>query len=266
VRLLFPSLLALAIGTPAHAQLEPPNGAGITFGHVHLNVRDVELHKKLWVDHFGGVVVQKGPLVAIKLPGMLIALREAAPSGGSEGTVMDHFGFKVRDLAEALRAWRAAGYQVGREFIGSEGFPNAYLMAPDDVKIELQEDKTLPVKAAAYHLHFLLADYAQLRDWYVDTFSLTPRKRGTIQTTADVPGMNLSFATSAKPTVGTKGRSIDHIGFEVTNLEAFCKKLESRGVKFDVPFRSVAAIGLNIAYITDPSGVYIELTEGYNKY
>jgi len=266
VRLLFASLLALATVTPARAQLAPPNDAGVTFGHVHLNVRDVELHKKLWVDHFGGVVVQKGPLVAVKLPGMLIALREAPSSGGSEGTVMDHFGFKVRDLAESLRAWRAAGYQVGREFIGSEGFPNAYLMAPDEVKIELQEDKTLPVKAAAYHLHFLLGDYVQLRDWYVDTFSLTPRKRGTIQTTADVPGMNLSFATSAKPSVGTKGRSLDHIGFEVVNLEAFCKKLESRGIKFDVPFRSVPAIGLNIAYITDPSGVYIELTEGYNKY
>ena len=170
------------------------------------------------------------------------------------------------NLAAALQAWRAAGYQVGREFTGSEGFPNAYLMGPDDVKIELQEDKALPVKAAAYHLHFLLADYANLRDWYVETFSAVPRKRGTIVTTADVPGMNLSFATSAKPTIGTKGRTIDHIGFEITNLEAFCKKLESRGVKFDVPFRNVPAIGLNIAYITDPSGVYIELTEGYDKY
>ena len=78
--------------------------------------------------------------------------------------------------------------------------------------------------------------------------------------------MNLSFATSAKPTVGTKGRTVDHVGFEVTNLIAFCEKLEARGVKFDVPFRSVPAIGLNIAYITDPSGVYIELTEGYDTY
>jgi len=266
MRLLLGSVLALSIVAPASAQLAPPNDAGLTFGHVHLNVRDVEVHKKLWVEQFGGVVVQKGPLVAVKLPGMLIALREAAPSGGSEGTVMDHFGFKVRDLAAALQVWRAAGYQVGREFIGSEGFPNAYLFGPDDLKIELQEDKALPVKASAYHLHFLLADYAQLRDWYVDTFGLTPRKRGTIVTTADAPGMNLSFATSAKPTVGTKGRTIDHIGFEIANLEAFCRKLESRGVKFDVPFRNVPAIGLNIAYITDPSGVYIELTEGYNKY
>ena len=266
MRLLLGSVLALSIFTPAHAQLAPPNAAGVTFGHVHLNVRDIEVHKKLWADQFGGVVVQKGPLVAVKLPGMLIAFRQAAPTGGSEGTVMDHFGFKVPNLAAALQAWRAAGYQVGREFTGSEGFPNAYLMGPDDVKIELQEDKALPVKAAAYHLHFLLADYANLRDWYVETFSAVPRKRGTIVTTADVPGMNLSFATSAKPTIGTKGRTIDHIGFEITNLEAFCKKLESRGVKFDVPFRNVPAIGLNIAYITDPSGVYIELTEGYDKY
>jgi catechol 2,3-dioxygenase-like lactoylglutathione lyase family enzyme len=266
MRLLLVSLLALASAAPAHAQLAPPNAAGITYGHVHLNVRDIEVHKKLWVDHFGGVVVQKGPLVAVKLPGMLIAFRQAEPTGGSEGTVMDHFGFKVKNLAEVLQAWRAAGYQVGREFTGSEGFPNAYLTGPDDVKIELQEDKELPVKASAYHLHFLLADYVKLRDWYVDTFSLTPRKRGTIATTADAPGMNLSFATSAKPTVGTKGRTVDHIGFEVTNLEAFCKTLEARGVKFDVPFRNVPAIGLNIAYLTDPSGVYIELTEGYNKY
>ena len=265
MRLLLGSILVLVCVAPAHAQLAPPNAAGITYGHVHLNVKDVEVHKRLWVEHFDGVVVQKGPLVAVKLPGMLIAFRQAEPTGGSEGTVMDHFGFKVRNLAEMLKAWRAAGYQVGREFIGSEGFPNAYLTGPDDIKIELQEDKELPVKAIAYHLHFLLADYVKLRDWYVDTFSLTPRKRGTIATTADAPGMNLSFATSAKPTVGTKGRTVDHIGFEVTNLEAFCKQLEARGVKLDVPFRNVPAIGLNIAYITDPSGVYIELTEGYSK-
>ena len=165
-----------------------------------------------------------------------------------------------------LKKWRAAGYEVTREFIGSEGFPNAYLSGPDNIYVELQEDKALPVKASGYHIHFLHADYAKLRDWYVDLFSLTPRARGKIPTTADAPGMNLSFATSETPTVGTRGRAIDHIGFEIRDLEAFCKKLEARGIKFDVPFREVPAIGLKIAYITDPSGVYIELTEGYDKY
>src|SRR5438477_12610273 len=104
MKLLLAAAAALAIASPVHAQLAPPNAAGVTYGHVHLNVRDIEVHKKLWVEHFDGVVVQKGPLVAVKLPGMLIAFRQAEPTGGSEGTVMDHFGFKVRNLAEVLRA------------------------------------------------------------------------------------------------------------------------------------------------------------------
>jgi len=66
--------------------------------------------------------------------------------------------------------------------------------------------------------------------------------------------------------VATKGRVIDHIGFEIKDLASFVKQLEAKGIKFDVPFREVPAIGLKIAYITDPQGVYIELTEGYVNY
>ena len=43
MKMLLGSLLALAIVTPAHAQLAPPNEAGITFGHVHLTVQDIDL-------------------------------------------------------------------------------------------------------------------------------------------------------------------------------------------------------------------------------
>ena len=258
--------LALALAGPAEAQLSPFNAAGITYGHVHLSVKDMELQKKLWVDHFGGVVVQKGTLTAVKLPNMLIAFRVAEPTGGSQGSVMDHFGFKVRNIEEIKNGWRAAGYQVTGEFTGAEGFPNAYLSGPDGLRIELQEDKTLTVKAAVNHIHFLTPDYLKLLDWYVDMFSLSKRSRGTIATTADAGAVNLTFATSPTPTVATKGRTIDHIGFEVRDLAAFVKQLEAKGVKFDIPFRDVPSIGLKIAYFTDPSGVYIELTEGYDDY
>jgi catechol 2,3-dioxygenase-like lactoylglutathione lyase family enzyme len=266
MRLPFITMLAVALASPASAQLAPPNPAGITYGHVHLVVRDVEVHKKLWVDHFGGVAVQKGPLTAVKFPGILIAFRQAAPSGPSEGTAMDHFGFKVRDIQEILKGWRAAGLPVQSEFTGSEGFPNAYLVGPDDVRIELQEDKTIKQKAIGYHIHFYSPDPAKLRDWYVDLFSLVPRPRGKIAITADAPGMNLSFAPTEMPRPGTRGRSIDHIGFEVTNLAEFVKKLEAKGIKFDSPYRDVPAAGLKTAYITDPAGTYIELTEGYDAY
>jgi extradiol dioxygenase family protein len=65
--------------------------------------------------------------------------------------------------------------------------------------------------------------------------------------------------------VGTKGRALDHIGFEVRGLESFAKKLEARGIHFDVPYREIPRLGLAIAFITDPWGTYIELTEGLTK-
>ena len=258
--------LVCLLVSPAYAQLATPNETGLRYGHVHLNVSDIEVHKKLWVEHFGGVVVQKGPLIAVRLPGMLVALSERKPTGGSQGTVMDHFGFKVRNLEKFLAKWRAADLPVTSEFTGAEGFPNAYVMVPDDVRVELQEDQALPVEVAAYHIHFVTPEYEGLLDWYLEVFSLERRPRGRIETTTNVPGMNLSFGNARTPTLATRGRSIDHIGFELDDLEAFCEMLAARGIEFDVPFREIPSIGLRIALITDPSGVYIELTEGYDEY
>ena len=266
MKLLVTTAVALLLASPAHAQLEPPNSGGVTFGHLHLNVTDIEVHKKLWVEHFGGVVVQKGPLTTVRLPGTLIVLTKRVPSGDQEGTVLDHLGFKVRNLGEFLEGWRAAGYEVIREFTGAEDSPNAYLLAPDQVKIELQEEETLPVKAAAYHIHFFTSEYVGLMDWYSDLFSLNPRTRGLLRYTADAPGMNLSFSNSRTERAATRGRSLDHIGFEVDDLEAFVEMLEERGITFDVPYREVPSIELKIAFFTGPSGVYIELTEGFDKY
>lgn len=258
-------LLALCAGS-AQAQLAMPNEAGLTYGHVHLNVTDMELHKSLWIEHFGGTVVQKGTLTAIRMPNMAIILSGREPTGGSQGTVMDHFGFKVRNIASFLAKWRAAGLPVGREFIGAEGQPNAYVMMPDDVYVELQEDQALPLEVVPYHIHFFTPEHEELLRWYTELLGLEVRSRGSIPTTTNVPGMNLSFNHSEEERLPTKGRSIDHIGFEVENLEAFCKLLEEKGIAFDVAYRDVPAIGLKIAFITDPTGVYIEFTEGLDEY
>jgi hypothetical protein len=64
----------------------------------------------------------------------------------------------------------------------------------------------------------------------------------------------------------TKGRTLDHIGFEVTNLEAYCKKLEGNGVKFDEPYSKSRHKDFASAMLTDPWGVFIELTEGLRRF
>jgi catechol 2,3-dioxygenase-like lactoylglutathione lyase family enzyme len=266
MRLLLALGLAVALCRPAHAELQPPNQAGVSMGHIYLNVENVDVQEKFWVDQFGATPFKRGDVRGVKLPdGMLILLRKQIPMGGSEGCVLDHFGFKVPNLAAALDGIRTAGYTVQRELKGTEGTKNAFLVGPDKLKLEFQEDPTLTLKSIGYHLHYQIAPPVPLRDWYVNTFSMGSRKRGQIDS-ADVPGMSLSFSPAKEAGLPMKGRVIDHIGFEVKNLEAFCKKLEAAGVKLDIPFKKAAKHGIATAFLTDPAGVYIELTEGLDKF
>ncbi len=67
----------------------------------------------------------------------------------------------------------------------------------------------------------------------------------------------------AEDLVGTAGRAVDHVGFEVRDLEAFCRELERKGIRLTVPYhRSEALGGIGRAVITDPWGTVLELTEG----
>ena len=102
-----------------------------------------------------------------------------------------------------------------------------------------------------------------MRAWYMKVFGATERQtqiNGIIG--ADLPGGGLNFSPSSGPVAGTRGRALDHIGFEVRNLEEFCKKLEAQGIKLDVPYPQVPALNITLAFITDPWGTYIELNEG----
>lgn len=265
-RLLLTSALLLAAAPGLHAQLAPLNDAGMTYGHVHINVSDIELHKRLWSEHFGAEIIERGPLVVAKWPQMLLLMSARAPEGGSMATVMDHFGFKVNDIEPFLAKWREAGYEVQSEFTGAEGHPNAYLMAPDSVRIELQEDPELDVPVLGYHIHFFTEGFEELMAWYVENLGVEPFVRGSIATTANAPGMNLSFGGSRVERLPTRGRAIDHIGFEFADLEAAVARLEANGVKLDSPVREIPSLGLKIAFLTDPRGTYVELTQGLVDY
>ena len=47
--------------------------------------------------------------------------------------------------------------------------------------------------------------------------------------------------------------------------EAFCKKLDAMGVKLTKPYAKVEKMNLGVAFLTDPWGTSIELTEGLDK-
>ena len=140
----------------------------------------------------------------------------------------------------------------------------AFALGPDDVKVELLENKQQTVPITLHHIHFFGQQNAEMRAWYAKVFGAKPREAPNFLV-ADLPGVALNFSASPTPVVGTKGRAVDHIGFEVKNLEAFCKRLEEMGIKLDTPYRNVPAVGLALAFITDPWGTSIELNEGLDK-
>ncbi len=267
----------LIFAPPAVAQLPAANEAGVSMGHLHLTVRDVEAQRKFWLEVMGATPVKLGQMDVMKFPDVLVMFRKGEPSGGTKGSVINHLGFKVKDMKATVARMKAAGgnFVTRTEVSGGRATGDywlnppqkalqAFVMAPDDVKIELTEDAGMTAPIAHHHIHFNNGAVAETKAWYVKMFGAKGGKRGQFEA-ADLPGVNLSFSPSDTSLAPTKGRSLDHIGFEVRNLEAFCKKLEEAGMKFDVPYRKVPALGLSIAFLTDPWGTYIELTEGLDK-
>jgi catechol 2,3-dioxygenase-like lactoylglutathione lyase family enzyme len=251
--------LLFAFTAAMHAQLAPPNASGVTMGHYHLYSANPEAHKKFWVDVLGARETKLGGIHVFKLPGVLIMLDKGERTSGTEGSVVNHIGFKVRDLAATLAKLESAHIPIV-----TRNPPQAMVLAPDGIRVELTEDTAISEATINHHLHFYATDVAAMQTWYATTFGAIPGKRGKFEA-ADLPGVNLTFTPFATAQAPTKGRVLDHIGFEVQDLEAFTKKLEAAGVKFDVPFRKIPSLGLSLAFLTDPWGTYIELTEGLNK-
>jgi len=273
---LLAAIFVVSASASAWAQLTAAKDAAVKYGHHHINVTSVDAHKKFWIDALGGTPVRIGtsPAEVVRFPNVFVFLAARAPSGGTKGTTVNHVGFETRDIRAAVDRLKAAGfpmitraelpatYEV-KDDLGQRPGGNivAFTMGPDDTKVELIENKAVTHPIAMHHVHFAAPDVAAMKAWYVKTFAARPGTRAGFEA-ADLPGVNLTFGAAPDPVVPTRGRTLDHIGFEVNNLEAFCRQLEAGGIKLDRGYTKIPALGVAVAFITDPWGTYIELTEG----
>jgi catechol 2,3-dioxygenase-like lactoylglutathione lyase family enzyme len=253
---------SLAAGA-AWAQPYAPNEAGVTNGHWHLNSRDIEANKKIFVA-MGGVPGEGGPLQRVIFPGVMIILnvQAGAPpaTGGSVGSTVNHVGFTVPNVQEAVAKWKAAGVPVEP---GANGrLDQAWVITPDGLKVEILENKNQNVPIRSEHVHFYQPEslFAESQAWYVKLFGAKAGVRNNLPV-ADVPGAQLRWTKADAAQAPTKGRVLDHIGFDVTDLKAFIAKIEAAGVKLDRPYTKNEQSGVALAFITDPWGTYIELNE-----
>jgi catechol 2,3-dioxygenase-like lactoylglutathione lyase family enzyme len=246
----------LAAVPAAFAQLAAPNSAGVSMGHVHVNVHDVDQARQFYVS-LGGRSVHNGTLDMVEFPGVYINLRKQDPTGGTVDSVVDHFGFLVKSVDENMAKWKSLGYKIEPGNRPTQ----LYVISPDNAKIEMIEDQTITVPIKFHHVHYFVQDPLAVQAWYAKEFGAIPGKRAQFDA-ADIPGANLTFSKVDAAKVTTKGRAVDHVGFEVTNLAAFAKKLEADGIKFDRAPGKASNGTTNIAFIYDPWGTYIEITEG----
>jgi catechol 2,3-dioxygenase-like lactoylglutathione lyase family enzyme len=250
-------LLTLILSAiPVLAQLPVPNAAGVSAGHDIFSFHDIDAANRFW-NALGGEPAELGPLKMTKFPGVLFLMRKGDPKGGTEGSTIEYIGFKVKNLKESLAKWEAADIKPLPG--GTKG--QVFLMAPDDVKVRIAEDRTLATPIAADEIKMVVPDVAAAQAWYAKWFGAKLVKHGK-ETVGEIPGANILFAKAEGPVAGTKGRAFDRIGLEVRNVEQVCKNLEAAGIKLDGAYRKASAMNLAVCVLTDPWGTYIEISEG----
>jgi len=273
--------LCLLVGAASsQAQLLAAKDAPVAYGHHHLNVTDIPANLKFFGDALGGTPITVAGRQMVKFPNVLVFLRQQKPTGGSKGSSVDHLGFSVPDLRAAVDKLKANGYRmVTREeaaapWVVADDLATqagrdiriAFAMGPDDLKVEIVEVKAQPAPVTLHHVHFAGPDNKAMQEWYVKVFGAranTAAPGATFQS-ATLPGVSLNFNQAPAGVAGTQGRVVDHVGFEITGLPEFLKKVEAMGIK-PANVRDVPDLGASIAFITDPWGTYIELTEGLKK-
>ena len=182
------------------AQVPAPNAAGTTAGHHVFSLKNLEAANQLW-DALGAGRGTLGPLKVVKFPGALFLIRPAENQGGTEGSSGNYLGFKVKDLKAALAKLDAIG---GKPLWGATTgatATQAFVMAPDQIKVHLTEDKSLATPVASDEAHVAVPNPAEAEAWYGKYFgtniparalrSSKPRARWRAPRAARSTGWNL---------------------------------------------------------------------------
>ena len=86
-----------------------------------------------------------------------------------------------------------------------------FLMGPDNVRIEIYENKSIAQPMVMHHIHLIVPEPPAAQAWYVRHFGAVAGKRlggvAVVRTqfdTANVPGAEITLSKANAPTVPTK--------------------------------------------------------------
>ena len=101
----------LSVPGVAGAQILVAGDGPVVYGHHHLNTTNMDAQKKFYADTLGGSVAKIGSgdrqQEIVRFPNVLIFFRPMqAPTGGSIGTTVNHFGFSVPEKIDPFNRLR----------------------------------------------------------------------------------------------------------------------------------------------------------------
>ena len=192
--------------------------------------------------------------------------------GGSQGTGVDHIGFSIPDLDAKMAEFESVGVRgSGVRLVRFEDgslvrdipglFKIAFITDPWGTKIELVQDEDL---LGFHHIHLNSVDPVAALDWYNQVFggeraSLKGMLDGVV---FDGIWLLASEYVDGRPGI-TQGRTIDHIGFEVANLDEAAQQMSRLAVEFrqEPMVPDNARSNAKQAFVLGPDGVMIAIVE-----
>lgn len=234
------------------------------YGHLHITATDQQAAAEWYARNFDGTAEGFGGATGegVKIDRAVISgipiviFKKDAGFPGSVGSGVDHIGFSMPNIAEKAKSLVADGAKMLGEPRNFGGMDLAFVEDPWGTKIEIIDD---PDTRGLHHIHVHSADANATLDWYEAAFGGERAKFKGALPALKYGQVWLIVQGSKKELAPTKGRAMDHLGWNFPDLDAAAKELKANGVKFTLeprPYRNI-----KIAFIEGPDGVSIELVE-----
>lgn len=228
------------------------------YHHMHLTASDPAAAADWYATHFDGVK-QGGPFNSVMIGETAFLFLKRKPGfEGSVGSAVDHIGFSVADIDAKMTELEAAGVEITQPVRSVGELKFGFIVDPWGTSIEMIQDPDL---LGFHHIHLHTPDRDATLKWYAEVFG------GEVENFKGVPFLPsirydkvwLIVQQVPEAKAGTKGRSIDHLSWSVTDMAASLDKYRADGVK--VGMGPVKLGPTTIGFIEDPLGVSIELVQ-----
>ena len=233
------------------------------YDHLHLAADNALEAAEWYARHFGGTPTRfrdssdtSLPIDRVKIGEIYVIFFERDPGEGSVGSGVDHIGFSMSNVEDVVQAIVAdGGTSLGdlREF---NGMTLGFVEDPWGTKIELIDDSDL---RGVHHIHLASADPTATLAWYQNIFG-----GETAQFGGALPGIHygniwLLAAQANGELAPTQGRSMDHLGWNFSDLDAAAMEMKAKGAVFTMEPRDFR--GIRISFVEGPDGVRIEVVQ-----